>query len=547
MIFVNTKNDDKQRIYWFFRSFCGIIILSENKGIIPVMNEKDAYILQLENTIKDLQNQVSNLTEMVLLLRKEKFGPSSEKATKQIEGQLSLFNEAEVEASPKADEPLFIRNGCVVKRRKKSSREELLKDFPVEELPCLVHPDDMFCSQCGGALKEIGFVKARDEIEYIPAQVKIIRYMQQACECPACKHGFRPFIRKAEVPNSIMNHSLASPSSVARVMYQKYVNSIPLYRQEKDWEQLGLALSRATMANWIIRSSEDHLSPVVSHLREKLLERDIIHCDETPVQVLKEEGKKPQTKSYMWLYRSGNDSKKPIILYDYQSSRNGDHAAAYLKGFNGYVHSDGFSGYNKLKDVTRCGCWAHLRRKFVEAIPTKKNKNAPPASAEIGRQYCDKLFAIEDSLKTLSPEDRFYKRLELEKPVLEAFWCWLDSLNTLKGSSLGKAVTYAQNQKPYMENYLLDGRCSLSNNAAENAIRPFAVGRKNWLFADTPKGATASATIYSLVETAKANGLNVFAYLRYLLMYMPGSDWRNNPAELDGLMPWAPEVQEQCK
>ena len=510
------------------------------------MNEKDAYIEHLENTIKDLQNQVSNLTEMVLLLRKEKFGSSSEKTTSTVEGQLSLFNEVEVEAVSNSDEPFLFRNGHVVKKAYKTKREEILKDIPVMEIPCMIHPDDMFCEQCGSTLKEIGYVKVRDELEYVPAKVRVIRYMQQSCECPSCKHKGKPFIKKAFTPKSVLNHSLASPSSVARVMYQKYVNSIPLYRQEKDWEQIGIGLSRATMANWIIRSSEEHLIPVVNRMREELLKRDIIHCDETPVQVLKEEGKKPQTKSYMWLYRSGNDQKPPIVLYDYQPSRNGDHAATYLKDFKGYVHSDGYSGYNKLSGITRVGCWAHLRRKFVEAIPAKKS-DGPPTSAELGRQYCDKLFAIEDSLKNLSDEERKLKRLELEKPVLEAFWCWLESLNTLKGSALGKAVTYALNQRPYMENYLLDGRCAISNNIAENAIRPFTVGRKNWLFADTPKGATSSAAIYSLIETAKANGLNVYAYLEHLLLYMPGSEWQRYPEELDNLMPWSPEVQENCK
>ena len=510
------------------------------------MNEKDAYIEHLENTIKDLQNQVSNLTEMILLLRKEKFGSSSEKTTTQIEGQLSLFNEAEVEMNPGAKEPLVERKGCFYKRKSKTSREELLKDLPVEEFPCNIHPDDMFCDQCGSALREIGYVKVRDELEYIPAKVIVIRYMQQACECPACKHTGRPFIRKAVTPKSVLNHSLASPSSVARVMYQKYVNSVPLYRQEKDWEQVGIGLSRATMANWIIRSSEDHLKPVVDRLRKELLSRDIIHCDETPVQVLKEDGKKPQTKSYMWLYRSGNDGNHPIVLYDYQPSRNGDHAVNYLKDFKGYVHSDGYSGYNKLTNITRCGCWAHLRRKFVEAIPSKKDANVALTSAEIGRDYCDRLFHIEKELKDLSPEERKLKRLELEKPVLDAFWCWVESLNALKGSALGKAVTYAINQKPYMENYLLDGRCSLSNNAAENAIRPFTVGRKNWLFADSPKGADASAAVYSIIETAKANNLNVYTYLQYLLLYMPDTDWRNHPEYLDDLMPWSEAVQAEC-
>lgn len=336
------------------------------------MSEKDAYIQHLENTIKDLEHQVSNLTEMVLLLRKGKFGPSSEKTTVQIEGQLSLFNEAELEANPDIPEPAHFRKGCVVTHNRKTNREEQLKDIPVVEFPCMVHPDEMYCGECGGPLKEIGFTKVRDEIQYIPAQVKIIRYMQQACECPACKHSDHPYIQKAAVPKSLMNHSLASASSVAHVMYQKYVNAVPLYRQEKDWKQFGIGLSRATMANWIIRCSQDYFSPVTKHLQKQLLKRDIIHCDETPVQVLKEEGKKPQIKSYMWLYRTGDDGKHPIILYGYQPSRNGDHAVTYLKDFKEYVHSDGYSGYNKLEGIIRCGCWVHLRRKFVEAIPTKR-------------------------------------------------------------------------------------------------------------------------------------------------------------------------------
>lgn len=244
-----------------------------------------------------------------------------------------------------------------------------------------------------------------------------------AYECPKCKHTDHPYIQKANTPTSLMNHSLASPSSVANVMYQKYVNAVPLYRQEKEWKNMGLALSRATMANWIIRCSQDYLAPVLFHLRKELLSRDIVHCDETPVQVLKEEGKKPQTKSYMWLYRTGNDGKDPVILYDYQPSRNGDHAATFLKDFKGYVHSDGYSGYNKLEVITRCGCWAHLRRKFVEAIPSKKDEGSPLTNAEIGRDYCNTLFKIEERLKDLSPKGRSCKRQELEIPVLEAFWC----------------------------------------------------------------------------------------------------------------------------
>jgi transposase len=509
------------------------------------MNQKDAYIEHLEKTIKDLQNQISNLTEIVMLLRKEKFGSSSEQTQKsQLEGQLSLFNEAEVESDESIDEPITKETHGYTRRDPKTKREELIKDLPVREVFCESSPEDLYCPRCNEELKPIGKEVVREELEYVPAKLQIIRYVRMSYECPKCKHTDRPYIKKANSPTSLMNHSLASPSSVANVMYQKYVNSIPLYRQEKDWEQLGLSLSRAIMANWIIRCSKDYLKPIVNHLQKELLRRDILHCDETPVQVLKEEGKKPQTKSYMWLYRSGNDGHAPIIFYDYQPSRNGDHAVTFLKDFKGYVHSDGYSGYNKLSNITCCGCWAHLRRKFVEAMPAKKSADSPMTSAEIGRDYCDKLFHIEESLKGLSSEERFHKRLELEKPVLEVFWCWIENLNTLKGTVFGKAVVYAKNQRPYMENYLLDGRCAISNNVAENAIRPFTVGRKNWLFADTPKGATSSATVYSLIETAKVNNLNVYAYLQHLLLYMPDTEWQSDPSLLDDLMPWAPEIQE---
>lgn len=510
------------------------------------MSNQDAYIEQLENTIKDLQNQVNNLTEMVMLLRKDKFGPSSEKSPKQVDGQLSLFNEAELEADASVTEPIKKTVKGYVRTNSRTKREELIKELPVREILCEADPGELFCEQCSAPLRPLGREVVREELEYIPAKLQVVRYVRMAYECPKCKHSDRPYILKALTPTSLMNHSLASPSSVANVMYQKYVNSVPLYRQEKDWEQLGISLSRATMANWVIRCSQDYLYPVIEHLRKELLSREVIHCDETPVQVLKEEGKKPQTQSYMWLYRTGNDDKSPVILYDYQPSRNGDHAVTYLKDFKGYVHSDGYSGYNKLSGIIRCGCWAHLRRKFIEAISSKKT-GTEPTTAEIGRDYCNQLFEIESRLKDLSPEERKHKRHELERPVLDAFWCWLEKLNVLKGSTLFKAVTYAKNQKPYLENYLLDGRCALSNNAAENAIRPFTVGRKNWLFSDTPKGASASAAIYSIVETAKANNLNVFTYLEYLLLYMPDTDWRNHSEDLDALMPWSEAVQAECK
>jgi transposase len=515
---------------------------------ISFMDSKDAYILQLENTIKSLEQQLGNLTEMILLMRKQKFGSSSEKTPKAVVGvQLNLFNEAELEASPDAPEPVVTHVDGFYRKNPKTKREELLKDLPVREIECTIHEDDRICIGCRTKLVPIGRETVREELEYIPAQLNILRYIRLAYGCPECKQKGTPYIVKAETPTSLMNHSLASATTVANVMYQKYVNGMPLYRQEKDWEQLGLALSRATMANWIIRCSQDWLAPVVDLLKKELLKRDIIHCDETPVQVLKEPGKAPQTKSYMWLYRSGNDGGPSIVLYDYQPSRGGKNAADYLEGFHGFLHTDAYSGYEKVKDVTRCCCWAHVRRYFVEAIPDRKAPDAPRSAAEIGRDYCNQLFEMEKTLADRPPDKRKEERLRLEKPILEAFWCWLGTLAPLKGSPLGKAVKYALNQKLYMENYLLDGRCSISNNIAENSIRPFTVGRKNWLFSDTPKGADASAVVYSIVETAKANNLNVYTYLNYLLLYMPGLDYRNVPELMDDMMPWSERVQQECK
>ena len=510
---------------------------------------RDATIAMLKSSIDKLNQQIENLTEAIMLMRRERYAPSSEQTPKsKPDGeneQMSIFNEAEVSADARITEPIKKDKKGLSPRKDRISRKLKLEDLDIDELEYHASAESLFCKRCGTKLKIIGKEVVREELQYIPAQLKIIRHIRIAYECPKCKHSDRPYIVKTKVPQSLMNHSLASASSVAYAMYQKYVNAVPLYRQEKDWERMGLALSRATLANWIIRCSEGYFAPIIEHMHNELIKRDVIHADETPIQILKEKDRSPQSKSYMWVYRTGNDGKASVIIFDYKPSRNGDNAVRYLKDFKGYVQCDGYSGYNKLTDVVRCGCWAHLRRKFVEAIPNGKATESGDSNAEIGRNYCDKLFNIEDGLKDLDPEERYAKRLELERPVLDAFWSWLEKVNYLKGSKLFGAVTYAMNQKPYMEKYLLDGRCSISNNLAENAIRPFATGRKNWLFADTPKGADASARVYSIVETAKANGLDVLKYLEELLLAMPM--WDHTDGYLESMMPWSDHMQKHCR
>ena len=308
--------------------------------------------------------------------------------------------------------------------------------------------------------------------------------------------------------------------------------------------------------------------PLYDRLHEYLLLREVIHADETVCQVLHEENKEASSNSYMWIYLSGNDGMAGIILYEYQPGRNGDYAKNFLEGFSGMLECDGYTGYNKVDNVILVCCLAHCRRHFFEAIPAARRKkmklldiNSPEeipdeaaspdkaaaekkTPAEIELHYCNRLFKVERTLKDFSADDRKAKRLELESPIWEKFWDWLDTVKPLEGSLLEKAVNYAKNHKELLGNYLLDGRCEISNNRAERQAKAYGIGRKNSLFHASVNGAKASAIIYSLVETAKANNLNVYQYLYTLLLYMP--DYKNEPAGVEAMMPWSDFIKERC-
>ena len=269
-------------------------------------------------------------------------------------------------------------------------------------------------------------------------------------------------------------------------------------------------------------------------------------ADETPLQVLHEPGRRPQSKSYMWLFRSGEDGGVPIILYKYSETRAGDNAVEFLQGFKGYLMCDGYSGYNKVPDAKRTACWAHIRRYLVDAVPKGKNLDYSQPAVQ-GILYIDRLFRLEETIKAKSTTFDSLKKARLEKevPVIEGFLSWLDMQNPTRGSRMDKAVTYIQNRRSYLMTYLEDGRCSFSNNLSENAIRPFTVGRKNWLFCDTPNGAQASAIVYTMVEMAKANGVNVYHYLTYLLEKQPNDSMSDE--ELNQLAPWNEDVKAELK
>ena len=318
--------------------------------------------------------------------------------------------------------------------------------------------------------------------------------------------------------------SFASAEAVAHIMTQKFVMYSPLYRLEQEFNREGLKLSRQTMANWMLNTSDTWLRPIYDVLPRDLCKEPVLHGDETTLQVLRESGKAATSKSYMWLYRTSGCAKAPIVLYEYQPSRKAAHAEEFLKGFSGWLHADGYQGYHKLPENIRVvGCRAHARRKFDEALQTIPKDDRKGSLAATGECYCTRLFQLEEALAELTPEERYTKRLEQEKPVLDALVAWANeaAAKTAPKSTLGKALHYLLEQWPYLIRYLEDGRLELSNNRAERSIKPFVTGRKNWLFANTPAGAQSSAVIYSLIETAKENQLDPYRYLLWVLRSAP--------------------------
>lgn len=524
------------------------------------LRELKDMITELRNMIKTLQATVDaaskreevliqerdNLKDEISLLRKKLFGSSSEKRVIDFPGQLNLFNEAELEQDPSIAETeelaAILPEETPKKRKTRATDAERFKGIPVIKKYIDIPEEDKTCPVCSTPLFKIGEEFVRRELVFIPAKLKVVEIYSFNYSCPECSKRDIPVIKKGKDGKPHMLYGMASAGTVAWVMYQKFCNSLPYCRQEKDWKQYGAAITRATMANWVIRNSEAFFRPMYEYFHRKLLERNFLMADETPLQVLHEEGRRAQTKSYMWLFRSGEDGGIPIILYKYSPTRAGDNAVEFLQEFNGYLMCDGYSGYNKVSNAKRTACWAHIRRYLTDAIPKGKQLDYTQPSVQ-GMMYINQLFHLEDVIKAEhSSFDAIKKaRLEKEKPIVEGFLSWLDKQNPVRGSRMDKAVTYIQNRRDYLMTYLEDGRCSFSNNLSENAIRPFTVGRKNWLFCDTPHGAQASAIVYTMVEMAKANGVNVYHYLTYLLEKLPDDSMSDN--ELDQLAPWNEKVK----
>ena len=527
------------------------VYLSELKDTISQLN---ITISQLHKYLEEKEITIAELKAELSLLRQKLYGSSKERLNISSDAsQLNFFDAFEANLEP---EPIpeiidaeFIEVTYKKAKKKKPTLEEQFKDIPVKQIKVVtLTEEDKTCDVCGAEMKPIGTEVIRREVIHVKPQLYMVEYIATTYECPTCKDTEDPqFIKDDSAPKALIEGSYVSPSLASHVLHEKFVKSVPFYRLEKSFEELGAQITRTSMANWAIKCSQMYFAPMTNFFHRKLLERKYLMMDETPIQVLNEPGKRAESKSYVWLMRSGEDGLEPIVYYYYADTRSGEIAKKLLDGIGEgvYMMADGFTGYNKVTDIKRCACYAHIRRYLYEAIPKGKGNDVTEPAVQ-GVLYCNKLFDCERRYRemNLKPETRKKRRLKEEKPIVEAFLAWANKQQPVSNGKFAKAITYIKNRSKDMMTYLEDGCCSLSNNPSENSIRPVTVGRKNWLFCTSVEGAEASANIYTIVEMAKLHGLSSYKYLELLLEARPNENMSDE--ELEALAPWNPEVKARC-
>jgi transposase len=486
--------------------------------------------VELKKIIAELTAKNAYLEEQFRLAMQRAYGSKAESHPAQGE----LFNEAESldeqEVAEVEEDKQHISYS-----RKKPVRQSLPEGLPRERVVHDISDEDKVCDCCGGDLHPMG-ENISEQLEYIPAKVKVIEHVRPKYSCRHCEQtGTEVNIKQAPVPATPIPKSFATPSLLAQIISHKFHYALPLYRQESIFKQHGIELSYKTMSSWVLRCAE-LLKPVYEKLHSELLKQGVIQADETPIKVINAD----KAKCYMWLYCTGSDSPQPnsdipnIVLYDYQASRAGACVINYLDDYQGYLQCDGYAGYEQTQ-ATLVGCFAHARRKFIEA--QKVQVKGKSGKADMVLNLIQKLYAIERNIKDKTITEKHQARQTKALPIIKKLKTYLDKIavNTLPKSKLGEAISYALNQWSKLIRYLEDGNLTIDNNRAERAIKPFVIGRKNWMFAKTNKGATASSILYSLVETAKANNLMPFDYLHHILKELPT---RHTDTPIDDLLPW---------
>lgn len=510
-------------------------------------------VAQQERKLSENENRIAMLSEQLAGLRRRFFGPRSER-TKTVlpdSAQMSLFNEAELEGTEAIPEekPADSSHVKAHSRKKKDSRKLDLTGMETETVVHDIPEGHLSCPECGSRdMVCIGENLVRYELHVVPASYTVKKHVQKVYKCLSCSDDEHTAIIKAPAPNALVSHSPVTASSMTMTLLNKFQFALPFNRQEKLWKMMGIAVSKATMANWILYAYRDWLKPLLGLMKEQLLEETVIHADETRVQVMKEKGRRNTSQSYMWLYSTGGFAKTQIRLFEYQPSRSGDCAADFLKDFKGYLHTDAYSGYGKVSEAKHCFCYAHARRKFVDSLPPGTADSGDTVAGKAIKQI-NGLFKLEQRYADMDADERQKQRQAEARPRILALFEYLESNldRFTQSSAIAKAMKYMLNNRTSFMNYLEDGNCSISNNIAEYSIRPFTIGRKNWVLSGSPRGAEASAGVYSMIETCLANGIDTRDYFMYIFEHMPQEENIHDRNVLQKYLPWNVPIENTNK
>ena len=507
---------------------------------------------QLEAITKELHasnEKMQLLMEQVILGKQNRLGRSSEKMEdtsqicfQEVDGTIVFFNEAEAVYDLNEKEPDELELKSPKQPKRKGKKESDLSGLTVRRIDHYLSEEELEIEFGVNGWKQLPDAISK-KYHFVPARVEVEEHHIGVYASKTDEH-----MVKADHPKALLHGSLVSPSLGAAIINGKYVNAVPLYRLEQEFQRYGLQITRQNMANWCIRLAEEYLSILYDHLHEELYFYHVIQADETPVLV-NHDGRKAGSKSWMWVYRSGHlYQDRKIVLYEYQQTRNASHPREFLKGYDGICVTDGYQVYHtlekELEELTIAGCWVHCRRRFDEALKLIPKPSQKESNAFLLMKQIQAIYREEGKLNDLSSDERLKQRQAVIKPLVDAFFAYLKTINVSKKDKFGDAVRYALNQEKYLRVFLTDGDVPIDNNASERAIRGFCIGKKNWQMIDTIHGAKSSAIIYSIVETAKANNLKPFDYVQYLLEEIPKHMNDKDCSFLEDLLPWSEKLPE---
>ena len=505
---------------------------------------------QLQAITKELHasnEKMQLLMEQVILGKQNRFGRSSEKMEdtsqicfQEVDGTIVFFNEAEAVYDLNEKEPDELELKSPKQPKRKGKKESDLSGLTVRRIDHYLSEEELEIEFGVNGWKQLPDAISK-KYHFVPARVEVEEHHIGVYASKTDEH-----MVKADHPKALLHGSLVSPSLGAAIINGKYVNAVPLYRLEQEFQRYGLQITRQNMANWCIRLAEEYLSILYDHLHEELYFYHVIQADETPVLV-NHDGRKAGSKSWMWVYRSGHlYQDRQIVLYEYQQTRNASHPREFLKGYDGICVTDGYQVYHtlekELEELTIAGCWVHCRRRFDEALKLIPKPSQKESNAFLLMKQIQAIYREEGKLNDLSSDERLKQRQAVIKPLVDAFFAYLKTINVSKKDKFGDAVRYALNQEKYLRVFLTDGDVPIDNNASERAIRGFCIGKKNWQMIDTIHGAKSSAIIYSIVETAKANNLKPFDYVQYLLEEIPKHMNDKDCSFLEDLLPWSEKL-----